>query len=234
TAGFYSKDQILWYAWSASNGNGLLWAIALVGAFITALYSTRLMLVVFWGATKTPVVELPGRLMTIPLVILAILSITAGFIEWPHNLVHVTLVSDLVQKVLPATVLKQNVPEEIVLQGIAVLVTLLGIYSGYALYYRNAPILEIWKQSRTTMGLRNFFYKGWAFDQIYDVVFVKPFVYITRINKSDVFDLLNKTIAAISLWLNQGLSVSQNGSLRWYVAGVLIGIIFILTLQLFL
>ncbi len=234
TAGFYSKDQILWYAWSASNGNELLWAIALVGAFITALYSTRLMLVVFWGEAKTHVAALPGRLMTIPLVILAILSITAGFIEWPHNMMHVTLFSDLVQKVLPATVLKQNVPEEVMLQGIAALATLLGIYSGYALYYRSSSLLQIWKESRTTMGLRNFFYSGWAFDQLYDVVFVQPFVYITRINKSDIFDQLNKAIASVSQRLNQWLSVSQSGSLRWYVAGVLIGIIFILTLQLFL
>jgi len=234
SAGFYSKDQILWYAWSASNGNELLWFTALIGAFITALYSTRLMLVVFWGEPKTKVGELPGKLMTIPLVILAILSITAGFIEWPHNLMHITLFSDFVQKVLPTTVLKQNVPEEIILQGIAALFTLLGIYSGYALYYGSSPLLQQWKESSTTMGLRNFFYKGWAFDQLYDAVFVKPFVYITRINKSDIFDRLNQTIAAVSRWLNQGLSVTQSGSLRWYVAGVLIGIIFILTLQLFL
>ena len=57
--------------------------------------------------------------MTIPLIILAVLSITAGFIEWPHNIMHVTLFSDLVEKVLPATVIKQNVPEEIIFQGIA-------------------------------------------------------------------------------------------------------------------
>jgi NADH-quinone oxidoreductase subunit L len=234
TAGFYSKDQILWYAWSASNGNVLLWTIGLVGAFITALYSTRLMLVVFWGEAKTPVVELPGRVMTIPLVILAILSITAGFIEWPHNMMHVTLFSDLVQKVLPATVLKQNVPEEIVLQGLAALATLLGIYCGYALYYRSSSLIQLWKESRTTIGLRNFFYSGWAFDQLYDLVFVQPFTYITRINKSDIFDQLNKAIASVSERLNQWLSVSQSGSLRWYIAGVLIGIIFILTLQLFL
>ncbi len=147
---------------------------------------------------------------------------------------HVTLFSDFVQKVLPATVLKQNVPEEIILQGIAAFVTLFGIYSGYALYYRSSPLLELWKASRTTLGLRNFFYTGWAFDQLYDAVFVKPFVYITRINKQDVFDQLNTGIATASRRLNQWLSVSQNGSLRWYVAGVLIGIIFILTLQLFL
>ena len=84
------------------------------------------------------------------------------------------------------------------------------------------------------MWLRNFFLSGWAFDQLYDALFVKPFVYITSINKADVFDQLNKSIATVSRRLNQWLSVSQNGSLRWYIAGVLIGIIFILTLQLFL
>ena len=234
SAGFYSKDQILWYAWSASNGNEILWFAALAGAFITALYSTRLMLVVFWGEMKTPVGAYPDKLMMAPLIILAILSITAGFIEWPHNLVHVTFFSDLIEKVLPATVLKPNVPEEVVLQGIAVVVTLLGIYTGYALYYRYTSVVERWKQSRTIMWLRNFLFAGWAFDQMYDTVFVKPFMYITRINKSDVFDQLNKVIASVSRRLNQWLSVSQNGSLRWYIAGVLIGIIFILTLQLFL
>ena len=234
SAGFYSKDQILWYAWSANNGSEILWIMALAGAFITALYSTRLMLVVFWGEMKTPVGAYPNKLMTTPLIILAILSITAGFIEWPHNLIHVTFFSDLVEKVLPATVLKSNVPKEIVLQGIAVVVTLLGIYTGYALYYRYRSIVERWKQSPTKMWLRNFLFSGWAFDQLYDAVFVKPFVYLTHINKSDVFDQLNKSIATFSQRLNQWLSVSQNGSLRWYIAGVLFGIIFILALQLFL
>lgn len=234
TAGFYSKDQILWYAWSANNGSETLWFMALVGAFITALYSTRLMLVVFWGEMKTPVGSYPSKLMIAPLIILAILSIASGFIEWPHNLMHVTFFSDLVEKVLPATVLKPNVPKEIVLQGIAVAVTLLGIYAGYALYYRYTFIVERWKQSPTKMWLRNFLFAGWAFDQLYDAVFVKPFVYITRVNKSDVFDQLNKSIASVSQRLNQWLSVSQNGSLRWYIAGVLIGVIFILTLQLLL
>lgn len=234
SAGFYSKDEILWYAWSAQNGNVMLWLAALAGAFITALYSTRLMLVVFWGEMKTSIGTYPGKLMTMPLVILALLSITAGFIEWPHNLLHVTLFSDFVEKVLPATLLKQSVPAEILLQGIAVVVTLLGIWSGYALYYRYTNVIEQWKLSPGKMAVRNFLFKGWAFDQVYDAVFVRPFIYITRINKADVFDQLNKAIASVSQRLNRWLSVSQNGSLRWYIAGVLIGIIFILTLQLVL
>jgi NADH-quinone oxidoreductase subunit L len=232
SAGFFSKDQILWYAWSADNGNTMLWMIALAGAFITGLYTTRLMLVVFWGETKTPISEFPGRLMTIPLIILAILSIVAGFIEWPHNLIHLALFSDFAQKVLPVTILKEGVPPEIIFQLIAVVITLLAVYVGYILYYRNKTLLENWKQSPAMMGLRNFFFKGWGFDQLYETVFVKPFVFITRINKADVFDKLYNGIAKASQTLNRLLSVSQNGSLRWYIAGVLIGILFILTLQL--
>lgn len=232
SAGFFSKDQILWYTWSAGNGNAMLWIIALTGAFITALYTTRLMLVVFWGEMKTPISALPGRLITIPLIILAILSIVAGFIEWPHNLIHLTLFSDLVQKVLPATILKKGIPPEIIFQLIAAVLTLLAAYLGYILYYRKKTVIEKWKLSPAMMTMRNFFFKGWGFDQLYEAVFVKPFVFITRINKADVFDKMYNGIAKANQTLNRLLSVSQNGSLRWYIAGVLIGILFILTLQL--
>lgn len=232
SAGFYSKDQILWYAWSATNSNALLWTMALAGAFITALYSTRLILVVFWGDMKTPVNEYPTKAITVPLITLAVLSVTAGFIEWPHNLVHLTLFSDLIQKVLPAVVLKESLPAEAVFQLIAVAVTLLGVYTGYVLYYRNLAIIEQWKRSAGIMAVRNFLFRGWGFDQLYDAVLVKPFLFITRINKMDVFDRLYNGIAQVSLTFNRLLSVSQNGSLRWYIVGVLIGILFIITLQL--
>lgn len=230
TAGFYSKDQVLWYTWSAVNGHAMFWLVALAGAFITAFYSTRLVLVVFWGHMKTPVSELPGRLMTAPLVILAFFSVAAGFIEWPHNLLHLTLFSDLVQKVLPATSLKDHQPAVFIFQAIAVVVTLGGIYTGCLLYYHKAGVL--WQRSGTLVGIRNFLFHGWGFDALYETLLVQPFKFMTRINKSDVFDKLYLGIAAVSLRLNHLFSVSQNGSLRWYVVGVLIGILFIITIQL--
>lgn len=234
TAGFFSKDQILWYAWSAGGGHPVLWALALAGAFITALYSTRLILVVFWGEMKTTPGHLPSRVMTVPLVILAFFSVAAGWIEWPHNIIHVDLFSEEVQHVLPATVLKEGLPAEIVFQLIAVVVSLIGIYSGYSLYYGQSPLLQQWKQSPTVMSVRDFFFSGWRFDQLYDALIVRPFLFITRINKSDISDKLYTAIANVSMLLNRQFSVTQNGSLRWYVTGVLIGILFIITLQLLL
>lgn len=235
TSGFFSKDQILWYAWSAENGNPILWFVALTGALITAFYTARLVIVVFWGEVKTHIEALPSRLMTTPLIILAFLSITAGFIEWPHNMIHLTLFSNVVQLTLPETVVNTiNTIPEAVFQIIAIVSTLVGIYLGYHLYHRNQALLERWKQSPALLSIRNFLFDGWRFDQLYDILFVRPFVFLTSINKSDFFDRINKGLAAGSRWLNQQVSFTQNGSLRWYLAGVLFGVIFILTLQIIL
>ena len=84
------------------------------------------------------------------------------------------------------------------------------------------------------MGLGYFLYRGWVFDDLYQAVFVKPFVFLTQVNKTDVVDKIYKGIAVGTQRLNQWFSVSQNGSLRWYVAGVLFGVLFILTLQILL
>jgi NADH-quinone oxidoreductase subunit L len=232
TAGFYSKEQILGFAFGATNGHPLLWAVGVAGAFITAIYTTRLMLVVFWGKEKTHVTHLPGIAMTSPLVILAILSIAAGFIEWPHNIAHVSLFSDYVQNTLPATVEKEGIPAPIILQGIAILITLLGVYVGYFNCYKK-PIWDsdVYK-TPLFQSIRNFWLKGWEFDALYNNVFVKPFVFITTVNKKDVVDKLYTGITSGASWLYNLFSVSQNGSLRWYIGGVLAGILIIITIQM--
>lgn len=232
TAGFFSKDAILWYAWSAANGNPVLWSIALTGAFITALYTTRLVLVVFWGEPQTNISHMPGRMMTVPLVVLAVLSVVAGFVEWPHNMLHVTLFTDMLGNVLPATILKDGVPAEIIFQAIAISATLFGVYCGYALYHRDRALIRQWKNSSFMMGVRDFLYDGWGFDKMYNAVVVKPFLFITQANKADITDKVYNGIAKANQYLNRLLSTLQNGSLRWYIAGVLIGILFILTMQL--
>lgn len=232
TAGFYSKEQILGYSLNAVNGNYGLWIMAVIGAFITALYTTRLMVVVFWGEQKTNISHLPGKHMTIPLVVLAVLSIVAGFIEWPHNLLHVTYFSDFIQRVLPATLVKENIPSELIFQGIAVLITLVGVYAGYVHCYRNPVWLNPGYQSQFVQGARIFLLKGWQFDRLYEILFVKPFLFITRINKHDVIDSFYNGVARVNISMNRFLSVSQNGSLRWYIGGVLVGILLIITLEM--
>ena len=82
-------------------------------------------------------------------------------------------------------------------------------------------------------SLRAFWMKGWQFDDLYHNLFVKPFLFITRINKSDVIDKIYTGIANATSALYSLFSVSQNGSLRWYIGGVLAGILIIITIQMF-
>jgi NADH-quinone oxidoreductase subunit L len=91
-AGFVSKDSILWETWSSpTTASRLLWFVGYATALMTAFYIFRLMFLTFHGHPRMShevehhVHESP-KSMTIPLVILALASLFAGFLGWPHSL----------------------------------------------------------------------------------------------------------------------------------------------------
>jgi NADH-quinone oxidoreductase subunit L len=87
-AGFFSKDEILWSAYNAPSIGPVLWFLGIVGAFMTAFYSFRLIYLTFYGTSHVDhevehhVHESP-KVMTVPLMILAFFSATIGFIGMP-------------------------------------------------------------------------------------------------------------------------------------------------------
>jgi NADH-quinone oxidoreductase subunit L len=234
TAGFYSKDQILWYAWASPSGTPLLWFTALLGAFITAAYTTRMMLLTFWGQAKTEISHQPGKLITIPLIILAFFSLFAGFIELPHNFAHFTLFSDMLVGTLPKTILKPAANDELLFQFLASLATFTGIYLAYICYYKQPIYIQRLKQTKPIRALYQFWLSGWGFDSLYHTLIVKPIIYIANINKNDVVDKLYQGIANLTTRLYRFLSFTQSGSLRWYIMGLVIGAIIILGIQIML
>src|SRR6202522_1828277 len=91
-AGFFSKDAILWEAWSREGGAyRLLWGIGYATALMTSFYMFRLMYLTFRGRPRMShdaehhIHESPVS-MTAPLVVLAICAIVAGWLGWPHSL----------------------------------------------------------------------------------------------------------------------------------------------------
>ena len=98
-AGFFSKDEIIWYAaaWAGAESNpfaaeyAVFWGLALVTALLTAFYMARLMVMTFHGESRTGedarrhLREAPG-VMTVPLVALAVLSVFGGWINVPEVL----------------------------------------------------------------------------------------------------------------------------------------------------
>ena len=90
-AGFFSKDEILWKAYSSPYGSRLLWLIGVVTAGLTAFYMFRLFFLTFAGESRVPhdvaghIHESP-KVMTVPLMILAAGALTAGYAGWPRAL----------------------------------------------------------------------------------------------------------------------------------------------------
>jgi NADH-quinone oxidoreductase subunit L len=91
-AGFFSKDEILWQTWTKEwDAYRLLWLIGFATALMTSFYMFRLMFLTFHGSSRMShevehhVHESP-KSMTIPLIILAVCSISAGWLSWPHSL----------------------------------------------------------------------------------------------------------------------------------------------------
>jgi NADH-quinone oxidoreductase subunit L len=229
TAGFYSKDQILWYSFSSAGGSTLLWIAGITGAFLTALYSFRMIFIAFFGEVKTQPSFLPGKLMTIPLIILAVLSFIGGVVELPGSIGNVHLFSNLVSNTLPAVVVKETGHSEILFQSLSAIIALAGIYLAYLIYYKKPALSESFNHSR----LNKFFEKGWGFDKLYEILFVKPVVWLSMVDKDDIFDWMNIRVSRLTLFANRLLSVTQNGKLRWYLMSFTIGIVLILTYMIF-
>jgi NADH-quinone oxidoreductase subunit L len=229
TAGFYSKDQILWYSFSSQTGNIILWLAGITGALLTALYSFRMIFITFYGEAKTQPTFLPGKLMTVPLIILAILSLVGGFVELPASIGNIHLFSKLVDNSLPVAVTKPGVTGELFFQTLSAIIALSGIYFAYLIYFKKPSLSKAYSNSE----INKFFEKGWGFDKLYDTLFVKPIVWLSLIDKKDFFDLWNIGLSRLMLLFNRFLSLTQNGKLRWYLLSFALGITIILTYMLF-
>jgi NADH-quinone oxidoreductase subunit L len=121
---------------------------------------------------------------------------------------------------------------ELLLQVAGATVSFAGIFFAYLFYYRylerTANILE----NRTLNGIRKFLLAGWDFDALYDRIFVRPFVWIARVNKNDVIDRIVDGISWSSGTLHGVLSRTQTGSIRWYAMGIAAGAVVLLGIVL--
>jgi len=229
TAGFYSKDAILWYTWTSTSGSKILWLAGITGAFITAIYTFRMVFLTFYGRKDHGDADYkPGLLITIPLIILSVLSIIAGFVELPHNVAHVALISDWLENTLPATVSNEPDSGGWILQTAPLILTLLGVYIAY--YFYLLKPFKLRNFDKRLPGFHQFLYEGLYFDRLYEALLVKPTVKLAQWNKHDGIDKIYIGIARMVEALHLTLSRTQTGQLRWYLAGLTFGAVIIITI----
>ncbi len=233
TAGFYSKDQILWLSLASKNGTTGFFMAALAGAFVTSLYTFRMVFLTFFGEAKSHVEHPPGIRIHTPLIVLAVLSTIAGLVELPHTIGHLQLFSDFMSPLLPVTELRPGIESwEWMVQVVAAAMAIGGGLLAYYLYSAR-PELHT-KIKNGAPGLHSFLQSGWRFDHLYDWIFVKPFVYLSAVNKNDIVDWPYEGLVKVTTYLHRLVSFTQSGILRWYLIGVVVGAILVLTLGLML
>jgi NADH-quinone oxidoreductase subunit L len=190
-SGFFSKDEVLLSAWAAHAipGHHLLWAIGLVTAALTAFYMFRLHFRTFAGESRVPKevehhgVHEPGPVVLVPLYLLALLSIVAGFAGLPQvygdwlgipesnslaNFLHVVVVH-AAHEVSHAT--------ELGLAGLAIAAAGTGTVLAWYLYVARPELPARIRESAA--GLYQLVFRKYYVDEIYDALLVRPLVAIS-------------------------------------------------------
>ena len=235
TAGFYSKDLILWQAYSSQNGSPWLWAAGLVGAFLTSLYSFRMVFLTFFGEPKSHPELKPGINLELPLVVLAVLSIIAGFVELPGPLGNRPLFSDFLLTTLPATnIVRGGIGAEALFEVISGAVSILGIFLAYQFFLRSPQTMARLAQSSAGKALQRFWFSGWGFDWLYERVFIRPYVWFASADKDDFFDLIYVGIIRLSQSLYRALSWTISGQVRRYALGITAGAVIVIAILVLL
>ena len=226
TAGFYSKEAILELSLASAKGGWWLWAGALAGAFLTALYAFRLLFRIFFGRIGQTPGKGPVISMVLPIVVLAALSIFGGFVQLPQELGGFSPLSDFLRGTLPAApVSSEHCAGSGSLFLVAVMAPLAGLFAAYRFFLSRPERAEHMARTGPGMYLYRFWSAGWGFDALYDFLVVRPFKWFSRANRDDFVDLLYNGIAGLNIALNAILVLTQSGSVRRYAVAIAAGVL---------
>ena len=227
TAGFFSKDELLVSAWTSGPLGQVLAVFGLLTALLTAFYSFRLVFVTFWGPSHVDShhaahVHEPSPTMTVPLVILAVLSIAAGYFGIPEFL---------------SPMFEQGGEREhgggaIVIKLFATAMGILGIGGAYYVYVLNPNLPDRLAQRWRTAY--EWSLHKWYVDEAYDRSIVRPTFAAAselwkRVDVAVIDGAVNGVARAIA-WGAWFLRLVQSGQTQHYALGMALGAVVILTL----
>lgn len=216
SVGFYSKDAILWEVW-ASGHRELFWA-GIVGAFMTSIYTFRLIWLVFHGEAKTHAHPIKGVSYWLPLGALLVVSTAVG------ALIHPPLAGVLPQSL--GSILEETgqAHDLHLVEMIAMAAALGGLVIGALLFTGERRLVTRMRESAIGAGLAHWWTHGWGFDALYDLIFSRPFLWIARLIGRDPIDRVWSVVPAV-MRAGNGLSTSrQTGSLRGYAVAMALGV----------
>ncbi len=232
-SGFFSKDEILAHVYEH---NKFLWFVGSITSLCTAFYMFRMMFITFFGKFRGThdqehhLHESP-KSMTMPLVVLAILSVVGGLIglpefwHFPNWIAH-----HLAPVILRPHVATLNHETEWMLMGIASAVAVSTIWFAYNMFvkYKVLPA----NSEKEMSGIQRFVYHKFKVDEFYDALVTKPLDLIStafdKFIESQIVDGIVKGVGNIVVWCSGFIRQLQTGNIGFYIFAMVFCIIAIL------
>ena len=227
-AGFFSKDEIL--AQTFASGHKFAWFVGVIVAFMTAFYMFRSLFVVFFGEPRDKHLydhahEAP-KTMTIPLMVLAFMSIIAGGLVgipvengYIHHFLHNVLMP--VNLHIPHLTLGMSTS----LMILSIIVALMGVGLAYVYYIYKKDLPE--KTAKAFAPIYKLFYHKWYFDEIYGNLIVDPLVYISKgiwhCFDIGIIDFTVNAFGKSAVYCGSILKYLQTGRIQTYIFTMALG-----------
>ncbi len=230
-SGFFSKDEILAAAYAK---NPLYWGLGVAGAAMTAFYMFRLYATTFLGSFRGThdqehhLKESPSA-MTIPLIILALLSVLGGFLGIPEVFAHDSHLLKTFLSPVIATGAGEHLEHgtEYMLMGISVAIAALAVIFAISKYKKTPELGE-------PAGFGKILSNKWYIDELYDTVIVKPLNVLAGflkniIEKSGIDGLVNG-VGRLVNYSSRQLRLLQSGQTGSYILFMVLAMIVIIFL----
>ena len=235
-AGFFSKDEILGATFHS--GHRVLWALLVAGAFMTAFYTFRLVFLAFFGGPRMSrevahhVHESPA-VMTIPLIVLAVLTVVAGLAVGIPS-AHGTAFARFLAPVLPVHEVEHGGAAAFALLVFSAVVAVGGVLLAWGMYGLRGVRPEAIGVPRNpvhTLLLRKYYV-----DELYDALFVKPLLGLSRwcarvVDLGVIDGIVNGLGRAVAGWA-QAMRRIQTGFVMNYALGILLGAVAVVAVLL--
>ena len=237
-SGFYSKDSILAIVYD--EGYTVFWLVGLITAGFTAFYMMRLYLLTFEGRSRIPektknhIHESPGT-MTIPLVILAFLSVIGGYLGFPEFMGDTIGIDDsnLIERFLQSSIYKHEfklLPHRFLdhwtLAFLSIVAAFLGIVIAFFVYTIKPSTLSWLNRSSNIHSLYKWSSAKFYVDELYQTLFIGPFNHFSRqFGKFDLvgIDGMVNGVSDMVRAMGNRVRSTQKGILRYYATAMAVG-----------
>ena len=234
-SGFFSKDAVLWGAFAGPFGSVLVWGVGVAAAGLTAFYMFRLYYLAFRGPSRWEKGLHPHespRVMTVPLWILAGLSLVGGFVGWPHALGGGDWFATFLEPMWPE--MPHGAHAALSTEWLTMALTL-GLAVGGILaarYYYNPRPEAATALAARFGGVQKLLQNKYWVDEIYDALFVRPLVaganWLWRVVDVGMIDGAANLLGRLTTLAGLGGSRVQTGAIRNYILVFTVGVVVML------